>query len=184
MDSYIESISDEVMERARRLKGIFMDVDGVLTAGMIVFDANGVEIKHFNAHDGLACKMATLGGLQTGIISARESGTIRHRAREMGVTNLYLGRQYKLPAFRELLKNLNLQPEECCFIGDDLPDVPVMKQAGLAVAVNNATDIPKEVAHYITRKNGGEGAVREVVELVLKAQGSYESVLKQVWGEE
>lgn len=183
MVKQIEQIPEDVLERARRLKGIFMDVDGVLTAGMIVFDANGLEIKHFNAHDGLACKMAALGGLQTGIISARESGTIRHRAREMGVTNLYLGRQHKLPAFRELLKDLNLRPEECCFIGDDLPDVPVMKEAGLAVAVNNATDIPKEVAHYITRKKGGDGAVREVVELVLKAQGKYESVVKQVWGE-
>ena len=174
-------ISAEILKRARMIEVILMDVDGVLTAGMIVYDSNGLEIKHFNAHDGLGIKLARIAGLKTGIISARGSGTIRKRASEIGIDYLLLGRFNKLTAFRELQKQLKLKPENFCFMGDDLPDVPVLRQVGLAVAVRNAMDLVKENAHYVTQKKGGDGAVREVTELILNARGLLESAIDTIW---
>ena len=136
------SVPTEVIECAKRIKVVLMDVDGVLTQGFIVYDSNGLEIKHFNAHDGLAIKLAKLSGLKTGIISVRESGTIRHRADELGMDYLYLGQYGKLGAFLELKEKLNMESDRFCFIGDDLPDIPVMKEVGLAVAVKNALPNP------------------------------------------
>jgi 3-deoxy-D-manno-octulosonate 8-phosphate phosphatase (KDO 8-P phosphatase) len=171
----------DIFKRARKVKVILMDVDGVMTRGMIVYDSNGLEIKHFNAHDGLGIKLATLSGLKTGIISARESGTIRTRAKELKMDYLYLGREKKLDAFQELQKDLNLALENFCFIGDDLPDIPVLKQVGFAVAVKNASQMTREVAHYVTERDGGEGAVREVVEIILNAQEKLDRAIVKLW---
>ena len=175
------NIEPDVIKRAQKVKIILMDVDGVMTRGMIVYDSNGLEIKHFNAHDGLGIKLALLAGLKTGIISARESGTIRTRANELKMDYLYLGRDKKLDAFRELQKDLNLEPEDFCFIGDDLPDIPVLKQVGFAVAVKNASAMTRKVAHYVTEKDGGEGAVREVVEIILRAQEKLDWAIDKLW---
>lgn len=158
-----------------------MDVDGVLTKGMIVYDSNGIEIKHFDAHDGLGIKLARIAGLQTGIISARESETIRKRAQELGIDYLYLGQDKKLEAFKRLQNELKLNNEDFCFIGDDLPDIPVLKEVGLGVAVKSATETTKSAVHYITEKCGGEGAVREVIEIVLEAQGKLNQTIQKVW---
>jgi 3-deoxy-D-manno-octulosonate 8-phosphate phosphatase (KDO 8-P phosphatase) len=171
----------DVTKRAKKIKAILMDVDGVMTRGMIVYDSNGLEIKHFNAHDGLGIKLALLSGLKTGIISARESGTIRTRANELKMDYLYLGRDKKLNAFHELQKESNFKSEEFCFIGDDLPDIPVLKQVGFAVAVKNASPMTKKAAHYITKKEGGEGAVREVVEIILNAQDKLDQTIVKLW---
>jgi 3-deoxy-D-manno-octulosonate 8-phosphate phosphatase (KDO 8-P phosphatase) len=176
-------IPKDTIERIKNITTILMDVDGVLTAGMIVYDSNGLEIKHFNAHDGLGIKMAKSAGIKTGIISARESGTIRIRAAEMKMDYLNLGRWDKLPAFKEFQEETKILPENCCFIGDDLPDIPVMKQVGLAIAVNNATELTKRNAHYVTNKRGGDGAVREAIELILKFQGKLESTIEKLWNE-
>jgi len=175
------NIVPDVLRRAQKVKVILMDVDGVLTRGMIVYDSNGLEIKHFNAHDGLGIKLALLAGLKTGIISARESGTIRTRANELKMDYLYLGRDRKLNAFQDLQKDLNLAADDFCFIGDDLPDIPVLKHVGFAVAVKNATPMTKEVAHYVTEKDGGEGAVREVVEIILNAQEKLDGAIDKLW---
>jgi 3-deoxy-D-manno-octulosonate 8-phosphate phosphatase (KDO 8-P phosphatase) len=171
----------DITKRAKKIKVILMDVDGVMTRGMIVYDSNGLEIKHFNAHDGLGIKLALLAGLKTGIISARESGTIRTRANELKMDYLYLGRDKKLNAFHELQRESNFKAEEFCFIGDDLPDIPVLKQVGFAVAVKNASSMTKEAAHYITRIQGGEGAVREVVEIILNAQEKLDQAIAKLW---
>jgi 3-deoxy-D-manno-octulosonate 8-phosphate phosphatase (KDO 8-P phosphatase) len=170
----------EIQERARKIKVILMDVDGVLTRGDIIYDSNGLEIKHFNAHDGLGIRLARLSGLQTGILSLRESGTIRTRAAELKIDHLLLGKEKKLPAFNKLKKSLNRSAEEFCFIGDDYPDIPVMREVGLAVAVQNASQLTKDNAHYITRKGGGDGAVREVVEIILRVQNLLQSAIEKV----
>ena len=177
----VKNLSQDVLNRARCIKVILMDVDGVMTAGKIVYDSRGVEIKHFNAHDGLAIKLARAAGLKTGIVSSRESGTIRTRAAELKMDYLYLGRYDKLPALRELQEAIQVQSENICFIGDDLPDIPIMKEVGLAVAVNNATEMTKSFAHYVSQKPGGEGAVREVVEIILESQDMLEHAINKIW---
>jgi len=173
-------ISKELKKRARKIKVILMDVDGVLTRGDIIYDSNGLEIKHFNAHDGLGIRLARISGLQTGILSLRESGTIRTRAAELKIDHLLLGKEKKLPAFEKLKNSLNLAAEEFCFIGDDYPDIPVMREVGLAVAVQNASPLTKKNAHYVTRNGGGEGAVREVIEIILRVQNLLPSAIAQV----
>lgn len=176
-----KGISRNVLNRARKIRVILMDVDGVMTRGEIVYDSNGLEIKHFNAHDGLGIKMARLAGLKTGIISTRESGTIRVRAAELRMDHLYLGRDDKLQAFRELQGILKLPPEEFCFIGDDLPDIPVLQVVGLGIAVKNALELTKKNAHFVTHDRGGEGAVREVVEIILNSRGLMNETIKKLW---
>lgn len=177
----VKTLTKEVLERARKIQVIMMDVDGVLTHGKIVYDSRGIEIKHFNAHDGLAFKLAKVAGLKTGILSSRESGTIRTRATELQIDYLYLGKYKKISVLQDFMKYNNIKSEYICFIGDDLPDVPVMKEVGLAVAVQNATEMTKKFAHYITNKPGGEGAVREVVELILSSKNLLESSVQKIW---
>ncbi len=174
-------VTVDVIERAKKVEAIFMDVDGVMTSGMIVYDSNGLEIKHFNAHDGLGIKLAKEAGLKTGIISARESGTIRKRAEEIGMDHLYLGSYKKLTAFKKLQSELNLPAERFCFIGDDIPDIPVLREVGFAVAVHNAAKLVKEYAHYVTTVPGGDGAVREVVEIILDSQGLMDEAIEKIW---
>jgi 3-deoxy-D-manno-octulosonate 8-phosphate phosphatase (KDO 8-P phosphatase) len=177
----VKTLTEEVLERARKIQVIMMDVDGVLTQGKIVYDSRGIEIKHFNAHDGLAFKLARVAGLKTGIISSRESGTIRTRATELQIDYLFLGKYKKIAVLKDFIQHNSMKSESICFIGDDLPDVPVMREVGFAVAVQNATEMTKNYAHYITNKAGGEGAVREVVELVLSSKNLLESSVQKIW---
>lgn len=174
------NISSKIIEKARKIRAILMDVDGVLTHGKIVYDSNGIEIKHFNAHDGLGITLARMAGIKTGIISSRESGTIRVRAAELKMDYLYLGRDKKFPALQALCREYKFTPENICFIGDDLPDIPVIEAVGLGVAVSNATELTKNSADYITQNSGGEGAVREMVEIVLQSQNLYEKAVKSL----
>jgi YrbI family 3-deoxy-D-manno-octulosonate 8-phosphate phosphatase len=177
---WISEISSEIREKAKRVSVILMDVDGVMTRGDIVYDSNGLEIKHFNAHDGLGIKLAREAGLKIGIISSRESGTIRTRAAELKFDYLFLGKDKKLPAFKELKNTLNLPAEKFCFIGDDLPDIPVLRTVGLAVAVQNATLFTKQNADYTTQRAGGNGAIREVVEIILSTQNLLERTIHKI----
>lgn len=178
---FIKNLPKDVLNRARYIKVILMDVDGVMTTGEIVYDSRGVEIKHFNAHDGLAIKLARAAGIKTGIISSRESGTIRTRAAELKMDYLYLGRYDKLTALRELQEAVQVVSEHICFIGDDLPDIPIMKEVGLSVAVKNATEMTKSFAQYVSHKPGGEGAVREVVEIILESQDMLKRAIDKIW---
>ncbi len=174
-------IPQNILDRAQKIKVILMDVDGVLTRGDIAYDSNGLEVKHFNAHDGLGIKLARLAGLKTGIISSRESGTIRVRAKELRMDYLYLGHDVKINAFKDLQEKLSLNSEEFCFIGDDLPDIPVIREVGLGVEVKNATEMTRENAHLVTSSNGGDGAVREVVELILRSRNLLDKTVEKVW---
>ncbi len=170
-------VSPALRKRAARIRLLLMDVDGVLTDGRIYLqslpDGTAAELKAFDAHDGAALKLARLLGLRTGLITGRESAAVTQRAREVEMDFVYQRRGEKLPAYEEILREARLDDEDVAYVGDDLPDLPVLNRAGLAVAVANAVPEVKRAAHYVTARPGGAGAVREVVELILKAQGKW-----------
>lgn len=178
------SPTPEILERARRIEAILMDVDGVLTPGTIVYDSSGNEVKYFHALDGQGIRLAHMAGIQTGVISLRDNPAVRRRVSELGMSCVYLGENKKPRAFRDATAQLGVDPSQICFIGDDLPDVPCMRQAGLAVAVANAADEVQAEAHYVTRRAGGQGAVREVIDLVLRARGLYREITESLWAED
>lgn len=169
--------------RAQRIKLLLMDVDGVLTDGRVWLqswpDGTAQEIKGFSAYDGAGLKMARSVGLRTGLITGRESAANTRRAREAEIEFVYQKRSDKLPAYEEILKRTGLRDAQVAFIGDDLPDLPVLARVGLAVAVANASSEVKRAAHYVTQRKGGEGAVREVIELLLKSQGKWKEAIRK-----
>lgn len=151
-----------------------MDVDGVLTDGKIQLvsmpDGTAQEMKSFHSHDGAGLKLAVIAGLKTGIITGRISHAVTRRAGELGMEYVYQNRPEKLPAYEEILQRAGVRDADVAYIGDDLPDLPVLRRVGLAVAVANAAPEVKKAAHYVTRAHGGECAVRETIEVILKAQ--------------
>ena len=157
----------------KKIKLVAMDIDGVLTDGRIIIDSNGVETKNFDVQDGFGIVFLKKCGIKTAIISARESGVVAHRAQDLKIDKVYVGVYPKLSAYESLLKEFKLQEEEVCFIGDDLADISVMRRCGVGVAVANAVFEVKQIADYVTIKRGGRGAVREVVEMILQAQGHW-----------
>jgi 3-deoxy-D-manno-octulosonate 8-phosphate phosphatase (KDO 8-P phosphatase) len=161
----------DVKARARRVRLAIFDVDGVLTDGTIFMGARGEAFKAFNILDGHGLKMLRDAGIATAIISGRKHAAVDRRARELSIDHVIQGRSHKIPEFERLLKRLRLRDEECAYTGDDLPDLPVLRRAGLAVAVANAVEAVKAEAHYVTRLAGGRGAVREVCDLILGARG-------------
>ncbi len=173
----MRNISAALTKRAQKIRLLLMDVDGVLTDGRIWLhsmpDGTATEIKGFSAYDGAGLKLAKIAGLQTGLITGRDSPATARRAREMEMDFIYQDRGEKLGAYEEVLQRAGSQDAEVAYIGDDLPDLPLLARVGLAIAVANAVPEVKQVAHYITRQSGGNGAVREVIELLLKAQGKW-----------
>jgi 3-deoxy-D-manno-octulosonate 8-phosphate phosphatase (KDO 8-P phosphatase) len=166
-----------IERRASRIKLLLMDCDGVLTDGRLWLTEDGGEQKTFNTHDGLGLALLHRAGLRSGIISGRSSTAVERRARELGVQFVRQGDPNKLEAFHEILKQAGVDENELAFIGDDLPDIPLMRLSELAVAVADATEATHLAAHYVTQAKGGRGAVREVVELILKAQGRWNDLL-------
>ena len=166
-----------VAARAKKIRVLLMDVDGVLTDGHIWLlsrrDGTASEIKGFSAYDGAGLKLARAAGLRTGIITGRESSAVSQRARECELEFVYQGRATKLGPYEEILRAAFASDQEVAYIGDDLPDLPLLQRVGLAVAVANAAPEVKRAAHYVTARSGGDGAVREVVELIVKAQGKW-----------
>jgi 3-deoxy-D-manno-octulosonate 8-phosphate phosphatase (KDO 8-P phosphatase) len=162
---------DELTRRARAIRLAVFDVDGVMTDGTIFIGAQGETFKAFNILDGHGVKMLQSAGVATAIISGRSSEAVARRAAELAIEHVVQGSRDKTAAFDALIATLALSAEQCAFVGDDLPDLPVMRRCGLAVAVANAADAVKAAAHYVTRASGGKGAVREFCELVLRAQG-------------
>jgi 3-deoxy-D-manno-octulosonate 8-phosphate phosphatase (KDO 8-P phosphatase) len=150
---------------------LVLDVDGVLTDGTLYYSANGEELKAFNIQDGLGIKLLQAAGVEPAIISGRGSRALELRAEDLGVRHLYQGVERKVSAFEHLLHELTLQPDQAACIGDDLPDIALLQRCGLAVTVPDAPDIVRAHAHYVTRRPGGRGAVRETCELILEAQG-------------
>lgn len=157
---------------------ILSDVDGVLTEGSIIFDNEGVEMKRFHIRDGLGIKLWRRAGGKFGILTGRNSHIVNVRAAELGIDLVRQGTEQKQPATREIMAQLGLRPEQVCYIGDDLPDLPPMQAVGLAVAVADASNEVREAADYVTKLPGGRGAVRETIEMILKAQRRWDDLIR------
>src|SRR5271166_2626046 len=192
-------------ERAKKIKLLIFDVDGVMTDGTIflfpapagapgsstqdhrekmadkggfsISSSNVVEAKGFNAHDGTGFSLARLGGLKAAIITKRISETVALRARDLKIEHVYQGQQDKATAFHEILSKENLQADEVCYVGDDIIDLPVMRLCGLAIAVKNSREEVLRESHYVTPHEGGKGAVRDAIEYVLRAQGKLQKAI-------
>ena len=165
-----------IEERASRIKLLLMDCDGVLTDGRIWLFENGEEQKGFHTRDGLGIELWHRAGLKSGIISGRKSSAVERRARGLGMSFVVQGVTEKVQAFTETVAQAGVTNEEVAFIGDDLNDIPLMIRSGLGIAVADAAVETRERAHYVTKLNGGQGAVREVIELILKAQDRWDDL--------
>ena len=173
-------------DRARRIKVLIFDVDGVLTDGQLYFlpqtDKDGkqfgLEFKGFTAHDGLGITLARLGGLRVGLITKRESATVAIRAKDLKLEFVYQGQAHKMTAVQDILKRAGIAIEELAYVGDDVVDLPVMRACGLSIATANARAQAKTAAHYITPNPGGCGAGRDAIDFILAAQGKLESVIE------
>lgn len=165
------------MERARKVQLVILDVDGVLTDGQIQLTDTGELFKNFNCQDGFGISLARKCGLKMAIITGRQSSIVEYRANELSIDALYQGQRNKLGAFAEIQKKYKLQPEEFAYIGDDIIDLPVMTQVGFAAAPKNAVAEVRERAHFIADRCGGDGAVRQVMEFILKAQGHWDQLI-------
>jgi 3-deoxy-D-manno-octulosonate 8-phosphate phosphatase (KDO 8-P phosphatase) len=199
-------------KRAKKIKLLLFDVDGVLTDGKLYIfpappgvqqtifskhhaskhaDQGGfglqsesyIEAKGFHAHDGTSISLARLAGIKTGLITKRISETVALRARDLKLEFVYQGIQDKLTVFEEIIQKAGVKAAEAAFVGDDVIDLPVMRNCGLAIAVANARDEVKEDAHYVTPHSGGDGALRDAVEYILKAQGKWKQVVEKYIGE-
>ena len=173
-----------VLDRAKKIKLFLMDVDGTLTDGGVCLISPPVggeilEMKVFNAKDGAGLTLAHIMGLKTGFITGRKSPAVQRRAHEVHVDYVYLGQAKKTAAFEECLQKAGVTADETAYMGDDLPDLPLALRAGLAVAVSDAALELKAACHFITNARGGKGAAREVIELILKAQGRWEEAIPQ-----
>jgi 3-deoxy-D-manno-octulosonate 8-phosphate phosphatase (KDO 8-P phosphatase) len=168
-------------KRAAQIKLLLMDVDGTMTDGSVTLlsqpDGSALEIKTFDAHDGQGLTLAHSAGIRTGCITGRESSALARRAREMKMQYIYMKIPLKMPAYEEILRKAELPDSAVAFVGDDLPDIPVLRRVGLAVAVGDASPEVKEVAHYTTKALAGHGAVREAIELILKSKGIWEEMI-------
>ncbi len=170
-------VKPEIIEKAKKIKLLVLDVDGVLTDGRIIYDSAGRDMKFFDVHDGLGVYVLRKAGIKTVLITAKGSKAIRPRARDMQVEDVFEDISPKTAALDKILKKYRVDISEICFMGDDLVDLCLMKKAGLPIAVSNAAPEIKEAAVYITLKEGGRGAVREIAELILKSQDKWQEVL-------
>ena len=172
----------KIEDRCKNVELILSDVDGVLTDGGLIFDNQGIEIKRFHVRDGLAIKLWQRGGFKFGVLTARTSHIVKLRSTELGVDIVRQGFEDKLSIAQEVAGELGLTLQRVCYIGDDLPDVPVMRAAGLAIAVADACEEARGVAHYVTKLPGGQGAVREAIEFITKAKGQWADLIRKYTG--
>jgi 3-deoxy-D-manno-octulosonate 8-phosphate phosphatase (KDO 8-P phosphatase) len=168
-----------LLERTRKIRLLMMDVDGVLTDGRIIQDCHGHELKVFDVKDGHGIVMAHRAQLRTALISGRESETITRRAQELGIELVFQKIWNKLEVYEKILVDTQLAHDEVAYIGDDLVDIPLLRRVGFAVAVADAVDEVKAASHWITQRAGGQGAVREVIERILRAQGQWDTLLER-----
>jgi 3-deoxy-D-manno-octulosonate 8-phosphate phosphatase (KDO 8-P phosphatase) len=168
------------MKNAANVKLVILDVDGVMSDGRIVVDDNGVESRNFDIKDGLGVVALQMSGIECAIITSKKSGAVRHRAEELKIKRFYEGARKKTEPYELILKEMGITDEQVCYVGDDLVDLSLMKRVGFPVAVADAVDEVKESAAYTTRARGGHGAVREVAELVLKAQEKWGALLAKI----
>lgn len=167
----------DIIEKAKRLKLLILDVDGVLTDGKLFFDNQGQEYKAFHARDGHGIKLLRQSGVEVAVISGRKSASVALRMKNLGIELVYQGHEDKRAAFQDIINKLGIQHEQAAHIGDDVLDLPIMVRVGLAIAVNDANFAVKERADWCTTLNGGQGAVREVCDLIMQAQGTFDQVI-------
>lgn len=182
-DALKMKISSTLKKRAAQIKVVLMDVDGTLTDGSVTLlsqgDGSALEIKSFDAHDGQGLTLARSAGLRTGCITGRESAALLRRAQEMKMEFIYMKQPLKMPAYEEILRKAEVKDSAVAFIGDDLPDIPLLRRVGLAVAVGDAVPEVKKASHYTTKALAGRGAVREAIELILKSKGIWEDMIEK-----
>jgi 3-deoxy-D-manno-octulosonate 8-phosphate phosphatase (KDO 8-P phosphatase) len=176
-----KKIPASVVKRAKQIQVVLMDVDGTITTGAVTLlsqpDGSALEIKTFDAHDGQGLSLARTAGLRTGVITGRESPALRRRARELDIEFVYEKQPQKIAAYEDILNATGAKESQVAYLGDDLPDITVMRRVGLAVAVGDATPEVKRAAHYVTTATGGKGAARELIELILKSKGIWEEMI-------
>jgi 3-deoxy-D-manno-octulosonate 8-phosphate phosphatase (KDO 8-P phosphatase) len=176
-------MTPDIRERAARIRLLLMDVDGVLTDGHLINvpgpDGKMFETKMFDSQDGIALQWLSWHGIQTGVISGRVSPATEERARQVKMTYVYQGHIEKIPILEEILAKSGIAPENVAYAGDDLTDIVIMRRVGLAIAVANARPEVKGAAHYVTTASGGSGAIREVCEMLLDAQGKWSDILRK-----
>lgn len=176
-------ISPALKKRASRIRVLLMDVDGTMTDGSVTLlsqkDGTALEIKTFDAHDGQGLTLAQTAGLRTGCITGRESPALLRRAYEMKMEFVYMKQPVKMPAYEDVLRKAEASDREVAFVGDDLPDIPLLRRAGLAIAVGDAVPEVKDIAHYTTKALAGHGAIREAVELILRSKEIWEEMIEK-----
>ncbi|MBW2369420.1 MAG: HAD-IIIA family hydrolase [Deltaproteobacteria bacterium] len=172
------TLTSKLKQKLKRIRLLLLDVDGVLTDGSIIYDDDGGEIKNFNVKDGMGIRLLGLLGIDVGIITGRRSNALLHRCKNLGIELVYDGIRDKAEILKQLSKKQNLQFDEIAFVGDDLPDLSIMAVVGLSVAVADAHPVVRESADLITEANGGDGAVRELCEVIIHAQGRWEKVME------
>ncbi|MGZ8226630.1 MAG: 3-deoxy-manno-octulosonate-8-phosphatase KdsC [Methylococcaceae bacterium] len=166
-----------ILEKAKKLKLLILDVDGVLTDGKLFFDDKGYEYKSFHARDGHGIKLLRQTGVDVAVISGRKSTSVALRMKSLGIEHVYQGHENKIAAFNEIIAKMAITPEQAAHVGDDLLDLPIMVRVGLAIAVNDANFAVKQHADWCTELSGGQGAVREVCDLIMQAQGSFDHIV-------
>ena len=174
----IEDYSPDLVKRAKKITLLVLDVDGVLTDGKIVYGNYGDEIKNYGVNDGLGILLAKRAGLKCIILTAKASRVVTKRAKELGIDRVYQDYHYKIEALKDIRKRFRVEDDQICFIGDDIIDIPVLKRVGLAVCPPNALEYVKPFVHMITKNTGGNGAVREVCDFIVQAQGKWEDITK------
>ena len=171
-------VDENILNKAKKIKLLLLDVDGVLTDGRIIYDSGGRDSKFFDVHDGLGVYVLHKSGIKTVLITAKSSKAISPRAKDMRVAEVFADIFPKTAVLEKILKKYSVTLDEVCFVGDDLVDLSLMRKVGLPVAVANGAREIKEAASFVTSRSGGRGAVREVAELILKSQGKWEDILK------
>ena len=174
-----EGIEERLLDKIRKVRLLVLDVDGVMTDGRIIVDDAGLETKQFDVRDGHGLKMLMRYGIDVVLLTGRRSRVVEHRAADLGITEVHQGARNKAEVFAEILKRRDVTPEETACIGDDFPDIPILRRAGFSVAVADAVPEARQIADYVTVLKGGRGAVREICEVILKAKNHWPDVAKR-----
>jgi len=174
-----KGVSKQVRARAARVKLLILDVDGVLTDGRIIMDHEGREIKAFHVRDGHGLRLLREAGIEVAVLTGRSSPVVQKRADDLGITWVRQGISDKVGAYQEIAREVGITDDEACFVGDDLVDIPLLKRVGIPIVVGDGAPEAKRFARYVTQSSGGKGAVREVCDLLLQAQGKWDAVLRR-----
>ena len=178
----MKRISGEIRKKAKRIKLLLLDVDGVLTDGGIVMDNRGEEIKRFDVRDGHGIRMLMRARVQVGFITGRSSRVVTHRAKDLGIRIVYQKVYNKIEVYQKIKRRTGLQDQEIAYVGDDIVDLPILRKVGLAMTVRDCWTGLKPLVDYVTIREGGRGAVREIVELLLRAQGKWGEITRRYYG--